>query len=111
MPTAKLSTVSGRNTLVLDERGRRVVDEAKPFPALPNQGSIGLALAFGGFRLVTALPTNDSGPVQVSPPVVFGNALAYLGDIDGNFVGEHGAQFIHRMVSARWVENTRRLGG
>ena len=106
-----LSSISQRPTYVVDERGRRVVDEAKPFPALPDQKTIGMMLALGGFRMVTALPTNESGPVAVAPAVVFGSALAYLADVDGNLVGEHGAQFIHRMVSARWVENTRRLGG
>lgn len=106
-----LSTVSLRNTLVVDERGRRVVDEAKPFPAVPDQKTVGIQSGWGRQRIVTALPTNEAGPVMAMPAVVFADALGYLTDIDGNFVGEHSAGFIHRLVYARWVEDTRRLGG
>lgn len=100
------TTISLRPTLTVDELAGRVAEPVvdRTYPGDPG--------TFGQFRMVTCLPTNGSGPVMVAEPVVLGDLLSYLGDpTDGSFVGEHGPQFIHRMVMARWVQNTRRLGG
>lgn len=105
MPTFP-SVISLRPTLTVDERAGRVAEPiaARTYPGMPG--------TFGQFRMVTALPTNGSGPVMVTEPLVIGDLLSYLGDpTDGSFVGENGPQYIHRLLTARWTENTRRLGG
>jgi hypothetical protein len=100
------STVSLRPTLTVDERAGRVAEPVGSVRTFP-----GMSGTFGYFRLVTCLPTNGAGPVLVMQPLALGDGQSYLGDIDGNFVGEHGPQYIHRLLTARWTENTRRLGG
>jgi hypothetical protein len=99
------STVSLRPTLTVDENAGRVAEPVtnRTLPGMPG--------TFGFFRIVTCLPTNGAGPVMVMEPLVLGDGISYLGDPDGTFVGEHGPQYIHRLLSARWTENTRRLGG
>jgi hypothetical protein len=99
-------TVSLRPTLTVDARAGRVAE-----PTGVNRTYPGTPSAFGEFRIVTCLPTNGAGPVMVMQPLVLGDGQSYLGDPFGNFVGEHGPQYIHRLLSARWTENTRRLGG
>lgn len=106
MPTPRYpKSITARPTLTVDQNAVRVIGVEKPNPSYP-----GLPGPFGRQRIVTCLPTNGDGPVQVVPAVVFADATAYLVDIDGNFVGSE-PLFIHRLVSARWVEDTRRLGG
>lgn len=103
------STVTARPTLIVDERAGRVRE-----PVLPNGTYPGTPFGFGLMRMVTCLPTNGDGPVMVAEPLVVGDATSrgYLVDpTDGSFVGEHGPQFIHRLLTARWVESTRRLAG
>lgn len=105
MPTFP-STVTSRPTLTVDENAGRVAEPVtdRTYPGIPG--------AFGYFRIVTCLPTNGAGPVMVMEPLVLGDGQSYLGDpTDATFVGEHGPQYIHRLLSARWTENTRRLGG
>jgi hypothetical protein len=99
------STISSRPTLTVDEQAGRVAEPVtnRTFPGMPG--------TFGYFRIVTCLPTNGVGPVMVGEPLVLGDGQSYLGDPFGSFVGEHGPQYIHRLLSARWTENTRRLGG
>ena len=103
------STVSARPTLTVDENAGRVATSRsagvdRTYPGLP-EGS------FNAMRMVTCLPTNGDGPVKVTDALVLGDGRSYLGDPFGMFVGEHGPQFIHRLLTARWTENTRRLGG
>lgn len=100
------STVSLRPTLTVDPNAGRVAEPvtARTYPGMPG--------TFGQIRMVTALPTNGDGPVMVREPLVLGDLLSYLGDpTDGSFVGEHGPLYIQRLLTARWTENTRRLGG
>jgi hypothetical protein len=68
---------------------------------------------FGRMRVITAMPTNGSGPVLIEGPVLLTGPGpgSYVIDPDGNFVGTTNAFFIHRLLTARWVEDTRRLGG
>jgi hypothetical protein len=100
------STITARPTVTVDARAGRVVEPALPDPTYP-----GTPGPFGRARVVTALPTNGDGPVLVSLPVMLRSPRAYVVDADGNFVGGGSALYIHRLVTARWVEDTRRLGG
>ena len=104
MPQYPVS-ITARPTLTVDERAGRVVDQVTP-----NPNYVGVPALWGRFRIVTCLPTNGDGPVQVLPAVAFADATAYLVDPDGNFVGSN-SFFAHRLVAARWTEDTRRLGG
>jgi hypothetical protein len=97
------NTTSTRPELLLSPDPSRVVDA--------QSATVGRQAQFGRARMLTALPLNSDGPVQIFPPVVLGSPLSYLIDPDGNFVGERGAGFVHRLLTARWVEDTRRLGG
>lgn len=98
------STITARPTLTVDARAGRVVEPASAsYPGTPNP--------FGRARVVTALPTNGDGPVLIDLPVVLTDPSAYVVDVGGNFVGFSSAFYIHRLLTARWTEDTRRLGG
>jgi hypothetical protein len=99
------STITARPTVTVDERAGRVREPAV-IPTFP-----GTPATFGRHRVVTALPTNGDGPVLVSPPAMLRSPGAYVVDTGGNFVGGNNAIWIHRLLTARWVEDTRRLGG
>jgi hypothetical protein len=63
----------------------------------------------GRARVVSALPTNKSGPVQLKPPqLLVGGDGCLFGDPDGNVIGQAGV-WCHRMVYAAKTLNTRRL--
>jgi hypothetical protein len=98
------STVTARPTVTVDARAGRVREPvSNSFPGTPG--------LFGRGRMVTCLPTNGDGPVLLRSAVAIGDPAAYLVDPDGNFVGVASALYVHRMLTARWVEDTRRLGG
>jgi len=100
----QLRTPSWRPEVLVDERGRRVTDG--------DGGTVGIPGPLGRERVTTALPLNGSGPVQVAgPPVVHSNQLSYLADADGTLIGTVPPVWIHRLLPARWTEDTRRLGG
>jgi hypothetical protein len=99
-----LRTLSARPEIVVDNQGFRLVDPA-------DNSQVGIPGPFGRQRIVTAIPTNDSetGPVQLTAHVALHDAqLFYLGDPDGNLIGIP-AIWVHRMLSARWTQDTRRL--
>lgn len=106
------STITARPTVTVDARAGRVRD-----PDTPIHGYPGTPGPFGGLdtatraRVVTALPTNNDGPVLVTKAGIVADPRAYIVDVDGNFVGTNSAFYIHRLITARWVEDTRRLGG
>jgi hypothetical protein len=107
-------TTSARPQLLVSPDPDRVVDAQRGSTSTqPAQmrATVGRQAQFGRARMLTALPLNADGPVQIYPPVVLASPLSYLVDPDGNFVGERGAGFVHRLLTARWVEDTRRLGG
>jgi hypothetical protein len=57
---------------------------------------------------MSALPL-DPGPALLSPPTVVRDpGSAYLADPDGALIGE-AAVWVGRMLTARWVEDTRRF--
>jgi hypothetical protein len=98
------STVTARPTVTVDERAGRVREPAPlTFPGIPGP--------FGRSRVVTALPTNGDGPVLLKLPTVLVDPGAYVVDTGGGFAGDNNAIWVHRLTTARWVEDTRRLGG
>jgi hypothetical protein len=99
------STITARPTVTVDARAVRL-REPDPNPSFPGtQGP------FGRARVVTALPTNGDGPVLITKAGIVADPHSYVVDSDGNFVGSNSALYIHRFITARWVEDTRRLGG
>jgi len=70
----------------------------------------------GRERVVFALPFDTHGNNRVpgfqyvAPHVITDNHGNYLADANGTMVGVDGL-WIPRMLAARWVEDTRRLGG
>jgi hypothetical protein len=70
---------------------------------------IGRPNPLGRERVLSALPL-DPGPTLLSPPsVVRDPGAAYLADPDGALIGE-AAVWVNRMLTARFVEDTRRIG-
>jgi hypothetical protein len=69
---------------------------------------IGRPGPLGRERVMSALPL-DPGPALLSPPTVVRDpGSAYLADPDGALIGE-AAVWVGRMLTARWVEDTRRF--
>jgi hypothetical protein len=100
---AQLRTLSARPEILVDNQGFRLVD--------PNHVGVGFPGPLGRERIVTALPTNEAetGPVQIAAGLaVHDNELFYLADPDGNLLGAP-PLWVHRMLYARWVQDTRRL--
>lgn len=96
-----LRNLSARPQLVVDARGQRLVD---------NGDRVGIPGPFGNNRVVSALPTNKAGgPVQLVVPVVMhDHTMCYLADPDGTLIGTPGV-WVHRLLTARWTQDTRRL--
>lgn len=95
-----LRNLSARPELLRDDDSSQIAD---PVPQI-----VGVPGPFGRHRVVFALPM---GPVQLQPRVVLhdGNG-AYLADPQGNLIGTDKV-VVHRMLAARWTEDTRRLAG
>lgn len=93
---------SDRPAVVVDPAAFGVLD--------PSSTSIvGRPGPFGRERVMFALPL-DPGPSLLSPPTVVHDAgSAYLADPDGSLIGVE-AVWVDRMLTARWTEDTRRLG-
>ena len=91
---------SPRPSVVVDPAAFGVVD--------PSSATIlGRPGPFGRARVVPALPM---APALLSPPTVVHDASAsYLADPDGALIGDP-AVWVNRMLTARWAEDTRRLG-
>lgn len=86
-----------------------MVDPAAFGIADPTGGIVGRPGPFGRERVMSALPL-DPGPALLSPPtVVHDPGSAYLADPDDNLIGEP-AVWVSRMLTARFTEDTRRLG-
>lgn len=99
-----LRNLSERPELLVDHQGNRLIDPT-------DRSQVGFRNPLGNERLVKALPLNESetGPIQAVPhEALHDNNGYYLADPDGNLVGFQGA-WIHRIVYARWTEDTRRL--
>lgn len=97
-----LRALSERPELVVDDRGRPVVDP------VPTQ--VGFPGPLGRNRLVAALPLNKSGhmPVQLEPwRALVDDRGLMIGDSAGTVLGT-AAVFVHRLVSATRSPQTRR---
>jgi hypothetical protein len=93
---------SPRPSVVVDPAAFGVVDPA-------SASFLGRPGPFGRERVMSALPL-DPGPALLSPPTVVHDAgSAYLADPDGALIGDP-AVWVERMLTARWTEDTRRLG-
>ena len=91
---------SPRPSVVVDPAAFGVID--------PTGGFIGRPGPFGRERVMSALPLNP-GPSLLSPPTVVRDAgSAFLADPDGALIGEP-AVWVERMLTARFVEDTRRF--
>lgn len=97
-----LQNLNARPVLLVDNLGRRVVD--------PDGGYIGVPGSFSRNRVVSALPLANGPRLLVKPVVVHDQLLSYLGDPAGNLIGVPG-QWVSRLISARWTENTRQIAG
>jgi hypothetical protein len=100
----QLRTLSARPEIVVDNNGLRLVDPV-------SSSTVGAPRPLGRQRIVTAIPTNETetGPVQISAAqALHDNQLFYLADPDGNLIGQP-AIWVHRLLSARWTQDTRRL--
>jgi hypothetical protein len=96
-----LRNLSSRPEILVDNQGFRLTDL--------ERACVGITAPLGRDRLVTALPTNGGGPVLIEPATVLcGPDLFTLADLDGNMIGEP-ALWVHRLLYARWVDDTRRL--
>lgn len=96
--------LSSRPELLVDERGRKIGDPV-------SDTVVGVRGPWGRERIIAALPTNEAahGPVQLAPHVVLhDNGGFYIADPDGNLLGRS-AIWVHRMLDARWTQDTRRL--
>lgn len=86
-----------------------VVDDVRRSVADSEAFKLGRPGPLGRMRMLFALPL-DPGPALLRPPtVVHDDRQAYLADADKNLVGFE-AVWVSRMLEARWVEDTRRLG-
>ena len=93
---------SDRPSVVVDPAAFGVA--IKPPPTI-----VGRDGPFGRERVMSALPL-DPGPALLSPPTVLrDNGSVYLADPDGALIGEP-ALWVDRMLTARYTEDTRRLG-
>jgi hypothetical protein len=102
---AQLRNLSSRPEILVDNQGFRLVDAAS--------SRIGTPGPLGRQRIVTAITLNEAetGPVQLVPSTVtHDNELFYLADPAGNLIGDPGV-WVHRMLYARWVQDTRRVSG
>ena len=92
---------SPRPSVVVDPAAFGVVDPSPAFVGRPGP--------LGRERVMSALPLNP-GPALLSPPYVVRDAgSSFLADPDGALIGEP-AVWVNRMLTARWTEDTRRLG-
>jgi hypothetical protein len=99
-----LRTLSARPEILVDDQRFRTVDPV-------DHGRVGIPGPLGRERIVTAIPLNPgrTGPVQLAAAItVHDSQVFYLGDPDGNLIGEP-AVWVHRMLPARWTQDTRRL--
>ena len=91
---------SPRPSVVVDPAAFGVVD--------PTGGFVGEPGPFGRERVMSALPL-DPGPALLSPSTVIRDpGSSFLADPDGALIGEP-AVWVERMLTARWVEDTRRF--
>jgi hypothetical protein len=99
----QLRQLSSRPELLRDQDSHQIMEQT-------SETLVGWAGPLGRERIVSALPLGG-GPVAIkAPTMVHDSNGASLADPDGNVIGEAGI-IVHRMLSGRWTEDTRRLAG
>jgi hypothetical protein len=103
-----LRNLSARPELIVDDINVRIGDPS-------SRTAVGKAAPLGRGRVVSALPIAGGplggGPHLLRPPeAVRDNGGSQLGDPAGNVIGM-GPIRVHRMLTARWTQDTRRIGG
>jgi hypothetical protein len=95
-----LRNLSPRPTFLRDQDTHQVVDPVPNFIGVPGP--------LGRHRIVSTLPM---APTLLKPPAVVKDQNgSYLADPSGALIG-FPKVIVHRMLSARWTEDTRRLAG
>jgi hypothetical protein len=103
-----LRNLSARPELIVDDFNVRVGDPS-------SRTAVGKPGPLGRGRIVSALPIAGGplggGPHLLRPPEVLRDNNGFLlTDGDRNVIGM-GPLRVHRMVTARWTEDTRRIAG
>lgn len=99
-----LRPVSARPELLVGEPHSPRVED----PGKTQVGVVGKPL--GRERVVFALPTNGSGPVQLARLDSVQGGGALVADPSNNVIGINNAVWVHRMLWALPTADTRRLG-
>jgi hypothetical protein len=109
-PCKPLQSLSARPELLVDPAGDAVFDVTPDF--LRNKAPdpfVGRMGPLGRGRLVTALPTNKTKPVQLTPYRALADPSGcLLADPSDNLVGMQ-ALWCHRLLYATKTHDTRRL--
>ena len=93
---------SWRPELIVDDHARRLWDPV-------TDTYVGLPAPFGRERVVFALATNGTGPVQVTrAKVLHDDDGHHIAAPDGALLGQQSV-WVHRMCYAGVVEDSRRL--
>jgi hypothetical protein len=100
---ATLRPLTPRPELVVGDDNSRVQS--------PDTTNVGRAGPVARERCIFAIPLNGSGPVQLARITAISGGGAYLADPLGNVIGEPKGVWCHRILYARWTEDTRRLAG
>lgn len=96
-------STSARPEFVVDQATRIIAE-----PPLPSTSQVGQDGPLGRSRVIATLPM---APVWLERHKVLHDQDGfYVADPQGNLIGMEGV-VVSRMVSARWVEDTRGLGG
>ena len=107
---SELRKLSARPELLTDTRARTVEDPATTNRVGQQNDGRNLAAWFGRQRIVSALPMAEP-PRWIRPhTVLHAQNQFYLADTDGTLVGMQGL-WCNRILSARYTEDTRRIGG
>jgi hypothetical protein len=112
MHKTALRVPSQRTELLVDNASSNLRSTGSFSGTVMTPGSIGVIGADNQLsaRIVEALPTNKSVPVQLAPHVMLrDNEGCLLADPNGAIIGVD-ALFVHRMIYAHRVIDTRRLG-
>jgi hypothetical protein len=98
---AELRSPSVRPEVLVDQQSGSTID--------PAGARVGTPGPFGRDRLISALPTNKTAPVQLAAPQTLrDHAGCLIADPSGAVLGSPGA-WCHRMVHAGRTAATRRF--
>jgi hypothetical protein len=99
-----LQRLSPRTEFVVDAWAFRLFDPV-------SKTCVGRGQPFGRERVVSVLPMRNGPPQRLLPEKIVNDVWNFpLSDPSGNLIGRP-AVIIHRLLSARWTEDTRGLSG